>query len=78
MVERLKARGRAYAIRRHDRAVLLDTSQDVVGSEGRNQRRFLLVPFKLCLLGVNVWGRVEIPSDWMRKLLLMRQLMPWR
>ena len=78
MVERLKARGLAYAIRRHARAVLLDAFQDVVSGEGRNQRRFLLVPLKLCLLGGNVWDRVEVPSYRSSKLLLMRQFMPWR
>ena len=78
MVERLKARGRAYAIRRHACAVLLDAFQDIVSDEGRNQRRFPLVPLKLCLLGGNVWDRVEIPGDRSTKLLLIRQFMLWR
>ena len=78
MVERLKARGRACAIRRHARAVLLDAFQGVVSGEGQNPRRFLLVPLKLCLLGDNVSDWVEVPSDRSSKLLLMRQFMSWR
>ena len=78
MVERLKARKRACAIRRHARAVLLDAFQDAVSGEGRYSRRFLLVPLKLCSLGDNVLDRVEVLSDRLSKLLLMRQYMPWR
>ena len=78
MVERLKALRRAHAILRHAQAVLIDTFQDVVSGEGRDSRRFLLVPLKLCLLGDNVWDRVEVPSYRSSKLLLMRQFMPWR
>ena len=78
MVERLKARGRACAIRPHARTVLFDAFQGVVSVEGRNQRLFLFAPLKLCLLGGDVSDQVEISSDWLRKLLLMRQFMPWR
>ena len=56
MVERLKARGRAYAIRRHARAVLLDAFQDVVSGEGRNQRRFLHRPTQIAFVGWQCLG----------------------